>query len=145
MSTDNCCKPAREWWVVETKTSYFIYEDELTAKKELKSQALSYGYAELHHTKSDYDLLERERDELRLRIERQVEQIEEAQDQKEIHILKAKAWADESFKWRSQVATLAEALRKIASYEEGDVVDGGFDEPKAAKIARAALAKAGVE
>lgn len=47
----------REWWIIETKSSYFIYEDEITANKELESQAAAYGWAEIHHTKSDYDAL----------------------------------------------------------------------------------------
>jgi hypothetical protein len=47
----------REWWIVETKSSYFIYEDAETALKEMRSQSAAYGYAAIHHAKSDYDAL----------------------------------------------------------------------------------------
>jgi chromosome segregation ATPase len=56
MSDDKPTSP-REWWIVETKHSYFIYEDEPTAARECKSQSDAYGYAEVHHAKSDYDQL----------------------------------------------------------------------------------------
>ena len=40
---------------------------------------------------------------------------------------------------RKETAALREALNKIASWAEGDEVNGSFDEPVSAKIARAAL------
>lgn len=43
-----------------------------------------------------------------------------------------------------QDQVLVEALMQIASWGEGDEVDGSFDEPCAAKAARAALAKIGI-
>jgi len=39
---------------------------------------------------------------------------------------------------------LVEALMSIASWSEGNEVDGSFDEPSAAKTARAALAAVGI-
>lgn len=54
----------REWWIVETEHAYFIYEDAETAKKEAVSQEEAYGYAEVHHTKSDYDKLKAVQDDL---------------------------------------------------------------------------------
>jgi hypothetical protein len=41
---------------------------------------------------------------------------------------------------QQRVAVLEDALTKIASYGEGPTVTGRFDEPAAARIARAALA-----
>lgn len=48
---------AREWWIVETRSSYFIYEDEATATKECISQKSAYGYAEAYCVvlRSDYE------------------------------------------------------------------------------------------
>lgn len=41
---------------------------------------------------------------------------------------------------RAEIIRLRGALNAIASWSEGPVVDGGFDEPTAARMARAALA-----
>ena len=42
---------------------------------------------------------------------------------------------------QSEITKLREALDKIASWNEGDEVDGSFDEPGSAAIAREALGK----
>ena len=47
--------------------------------------------------------------------------------------------APELDRLRKETAALREALNKIASWAEGDEVNGSFDEPVSAKIARAAL------
>lgn len=70
---DDCIAPvptkdsAREWWIVETKHSFFIYEDELTANKEADSQSEVHGEAGIICViqKSAYERLERELAEAR--------------------------------------------------------------------------------
>lgn len=42
---------------------------------------------------------------------------------------------------RAEVERLRAALNEIASWREGPVVNGGFDEPGSARTARVALAK----
>lgn len=42
-----------------------------------------------------------------------------------------------------EIERLRKALNRIASWEEGDTVRGNFDEPNAARIARAALEEGG--
>ena len=46
---------------------------------------------------------------------------------------------DELARLRERVAALERALNKIASWGEGETVNGSFDEPGSAAIAREAL------
>jgi hypothetical protein len=50
-------------------------------------------------------------------------------------------WRDRALAAEAKVARLRAALDEIASWSEGPVVNGGFDEPGSAQTARAVLAE----
>jgi hypothetical protein len=49
------------------------------------------------------------------------------------------AWEAQEEFWSKRCAPLEEALKKIARFEEGKEVNGSFDEPCSARVARKAI------
>lgn len=66
--------------------------------------------------------------------------VEAATDTAEVYRVQAQYANHQLTAERERVRVLEEALREVASFGEGEKVNGSFDEPNAARIARAALA-----